>query len=197
MKRISNKMSYKEVFFLIKQEVVYLEKEIIAARNEGKEFYIVFINDKAWNVQTNADTFSSSIISQMNQACEELKKNYEGHDGNLSVRYFDTNILSLLFVGCKEKEVIEYCKKVQSKYMCWYSGNFDFEYIGDDLYKISYQINNNPNREKKRKVEVGLSYQQNYLAHVVSRDRNEPLEILLSEAVNQVVFKYHQVVRNE
>ena len=46
-------------------------------------------------------------------------------------------------------------------------------------------------------VQVGLSYQQNYLVEVVSSDRGEAKEDLLKEAADQIIAKYHRVIDYE
>lgn len=196
MKTIHKELSYREIEFLIKQEVVYLEKEIIDAKEKNKDFYLSFVTKKNWDVQISENTFSDMVLENMLYERENIKQMYEGYTGTISVRFFDINTLSLLFIGCDEYIANEFCNHLNSNMLCSQPTKFDFEYIGDSVYKVAYQFKKVPS-SKKRQVDVGLSYQQNYLVHVVSRDRNEPIETLLSEAVNQAIFKYHQVIRNE
>ena len=196
MKAINKNLTIREIEFLIKQEVVYLEKEIINAKNNNKDFYLAFISKNNWKHQTSSDTFSFEVLSEMIDTRNDILRKKDDFEGSFSVRFFDTNMLSILFVGCDKKRVNDFCDKLKKTCVCSPPTNFKFEYIGDEIYKFAYQMNENK-VEKIRKIDVGLSYQQNYLAHVVSQDRNEPMELLLSEAVNQAIFKYHQVMNNE
>jgi len=196
MKEIHENLPYRELCFLIKQEVVYLEKEILETINNKNSFYLTFVSKKEWDVQTSADTFSKDVLSEMLRFLDGIKRNGNKCHGTISARFFDTNVLSVLFTGCEESDADNFCRSIQSEAVCYRPSQFDFKYIGDELYKVAYR-GKVATETKKRKLNVGLSYQQNYLVNVVSRDRNEPVETLLSEAVNQAIFKYHQVIRNE
>lgn len=46
-------------------------------------------------------------------------------------------------------------------------------------------------------ISVGLSFQQNYLVEVVSRDRQESPEDLLVEAVDQVLLTHHALLEGQ
>lgn len=202
MKAFTDVASYEEAVFLVKQQVVYLEKMIKTLKAEQEVCSLAFLKSSKWECQKHSDTFSLELCSQINQLRCRLEKEFENTDNpnsRVEVRFFDLDVLSLLFVHASEAEAASFCRKLKQNYECSYCGVLEYQNIGPELYELAYRAFLFGQREEagRRMVQVGLSYQQNYLVEVVSSDRGEAKEDLLKEAADQIIAKYHRVIDYE
>lgn len=202
VKAFTETISYEEAVFLVKQQVVYLEKMIKALKQKGEVFSLAFMRSAEWACQKNVDTFSSALCSRIDWlrfGMEEEFAQTAVSGSRMEARFFDLDVLSLLFVHASEMEAVAFCEKMKQDYKYSYCGTPVYQNIGPALYEQAYRAFS-PDRKKESRrigIQVGLSYQQNYLVEVVSRDRGEAKEDLLTEAADQVIAKYHRVVDYE
>lgn len=202
MKAFTDVASYEEAVFLVKQQVVYLEKMIKTLKAEQEVCSLAFLKNSKWKCQKYSETFSLELCRQINQLRCWLEKEFESTDNpnsRVEVRFFDLDVLSLLFVHASEVEAESFCRKFKQNYECSYCGVPEYQNIGLGLYELAYRAFSFGQREEtgRRMIQVGLSYQQNYLVEVVSSDRGEAKEDLLKEAADQIIAKYHRVINYE
>jgi len=198
MKQFASEASFREAEFLIRQQVVYLEKSIAEKKSNCWKCYLAFLHCNRWLSQISEATYSGAVLTgEMVPLCDKLARDFGQTGGSLEVRLFDLNLLSLLFSGCEEQDARAFCDAIGAPYRVIFCGTFSYEWIGLALYEQVYRAFYPAGMLEERPIMASLSYQQNYLVDVVSRDRGEPRECLLVEAVDQVLHAYHEVVSSE
>jgi hypothetical protein len=186
--------NYDEVVFRIKQEVVYLEKDIAAKKESGEPAYLAVLHFPGYGGQKKENSFSEDLYKEQRKLCNAIEAGFK--KGTVHARLFDLDLVSLLFSDCSEENAFSYLNEVNAEGAeKAYIGEITYKYIAPSLYNAIYAAFDNAEKEGTVHVSTNLSFQQNYLVEVVSRDRNEDKEDLLIEAVDQVIQKYHAVVR--
>lgn len=181
------------IVFRIKQEVVYLEKEISEVKDAGKRSFVAFLRFDGEENQNNPE---SALLSynRMRDVCNRIEEGFQ--EGVVHARLFDLNLISLLFTECSEENARSYlngCNFVHTQKS--YVGPIEYTNIGPCLYEAAYRAFEKEKAQKEKVVvSTNLSFQQNYLVDVVSRDRNEDKADLFVEAIDQAIQKYHMVV---
>lgn len=189
----SDSTSWKEASFLIKQQGVYLEKSLKS--NTSASLFLGFLWSDSWRCQTDPDSFRTDILLQMDRLRTELTRAFSTSGKKLEVRFFDTNMLSLVFSNCTDADVAAFCRNYETAYQIRFTRITPRDPIGKQVFDLMHLLTSDrANSGISYAVSVGLSFQQNYLVEVVSRDRQECPDDLLIEAVDQALLTHHALL---
>lgn len=179
--------SVEQIFFLIKQQCVYLEKSISEKLQGSVPCFLAFVWKPAWESQVTG--FNNKLHQEIDKTRCIIEK---GFRGKLEVRFQDVNILSLLFSECDASDAEEYCAYLcdTQGYQSRYCGSPKGGFVGLNVFD-SFFAAEQDGEKSSMPLSVTLSYQQNYLVQVVSRDRSEDPEALFLEAVDQAILAHH------
>lgn len=193
MKRFCQEDDVEWAAYLIKQQCVYLEKSIREKRETGQKCYLAFLWRTEWRTQLKQ--FNGARNCEIDALRPELEARFAPW-GRLECRFMDLNVLSLLFSDCEAADVRAFCASLRGDYALRDCGELPAD--GPVAIEVFNALLSVPD-EDARRVElcVGLSYQQNYLADVVARDRGEARKLLLIEAVDQALLTHHCLIDGE
>lgn len=185
-------LTFDEADFFVKQQGVYLEKSIRA--RQCVPCYTACLWHKDWRGQTLRETYSTERMGEINAFRKQLSRKFNRNGAVLEVRFFDLDILSLLFWGCSEEDAEAFCKRLTPKYQVRFCGQFLGCYVPIELFSQWYSLTASRVSIDDRRVSIGVSYRQRYLIDVVCRDRQETRDQLLLEAADQAIRAYHAVL---
>lgn len=194
----SESSSWKEASFLIKQQGVYLEKSIQKKNADQYPVFIGFLWSDSWRSQTTPDSFRTDFLLRMDQLRAELASAFSTAGKKLEVRFFDMNILSLVFSNCTETDVVDFCRNYEMNYHIRFARFASQNPIGKYVFDLMHRLTSGQSDPgNSHSISVGLSFQQNYLVEVVSRDRQESSEDLMVEAVDQALLTHHVLLEGQ
>lgn len=187
--------SWKEACFLIKQQGVYLEKSLLEKRADHSPLFFGCLWKDSWNSQTDPASFCTELLLQIDRLRTDLSAAFSISGKKLEVRFLDLNILSLVFSDCSEADVAAFCRKHEGEYHIRFMPISPTDPIGKYVFDTVHQLTSDrPDPGLSHALSVGLSFQQNYLVEVVSRDRREDPDLLLVEAVDQALLTHHALL---
>ena len=169
-----------------------MEKSICA--RQGIPCYTACLWHGDWHAQTLRETYSSQRMCGINALRAQLSRQFTGNGRVLEVRFFDLDLLSLLFWGCSEQEARAFCEDLTPEYQVRFCGQFPKCYAPLQLFNQWYSATRGAAPAQQRHVCVGVSYRQRYLIDVVCRDRQEARDQLLLEAADQAIRAYHEIL---
>ena len=190
MRSYSASDSMEQAVFLNRQQCVYLEKSIRKKKEAGEEYWLAFVRKSEWKSQLKQ--FSPDLNCSIDSLRHTLEEEFS-HIGNLECRFLDVDLLALLFSRCSEEAALVFCHELSAEFQVRFHGALPKEgAIAPALFGALYAVRQDTDaREENKTLKIGVSYQQNYLIDVVSRDRAEAKDQLLIEAVDQVILANH------
>lgn len=198
MKSLMMCNSLSEIRFIQKQYIVYLEKQMIELHKSKTPFTLMLFRLCDPSIPISIIKEENSGLSAYNYL--EYLNNIELFK-NQCLRFYGMNTISAVFINVSQEDILE---KISSnkKMKAVLLERFDnITNVGKEIADMNHKlscipygqyVNYNENAEDKemRGINTNVSIQQDFLIKVVSRDRGEKKEVLLLEAVDNVLMKY-------